>query len=162
MVFFIVALITGLLFIVAMIAAFKNSEKERRYFIYNECRYEAGTEFLIRSHDSNQVVNAIFLYYDLEKKLNYYEPNIGNQVVHCTDEWFFSHIIEITGRNFNISEFKATKAKYNNFMYTCPMCQSKKIKSISSERKAASIMLTGLASKNIGHNYQCDNCNYKW
>ena len=52
--------------------------------------------------------------------------------------------------------------KYNNFMYTCPMCGSKKIKTIKTGSKMASIAITGLASNKIGKNYECDNFQYKW
>lgn len=53
-------------------------------------------------------------------------------------------------------------AKYNNLKYTCPMCGSHKIKTIGTGKKMAGVATVGLASKNIGKNYQCDDCNYIW
>ena len=51
---------------------------------------------------------------------------------------------------------------YNNFMYTCPMCGSKKVKTISKVNRGASVAMFGVASDKIGKCYECDNCKYKW
>lgn len=54
------------------------------------------------------------------------------------------------------------KKKYNNFMFTCPMCGSKKVKKISGLNRASSIAVLGIASGKIGKQYECDNCKHKW
>ncbi len=61
-------------------------------------------------------------------------------------------------------EFKenSDREKYNDFKYTCPMCGSHKIKTIGAGKKAVGVLTIGLASKNIGKNYQCADCQYKW
>ena len=55
------------------------------------------------------------------------------------------------------------KAKeYNNYQYTCPMCGKHRIKNIGTGKKVAGTIAVGLASKNIGKNYQCQDCGYRW
>lgn len=54
------------------------------------------------------------------------------------------------------------KTKYNNYMYTCPMCGSKKIKNIDTTKRGVSVVAFGLSSGKIGKCYECDNCKYKW
>lgn len=54
------------------------------------------------------------------------------------------------------------KGKYNDYMFTCPMCGSKKVRRISTANRAASVAVTGLASSKIGKQYECDNCHHKW
>lgn len=54
------------------------------------------------------------------------------------------------------------RSKYNGLKYTCPMCGSHKIKSIGTAKKLGGVAAVGLASQNIGKNYQCDDCNYRW
>ena len=54
------------------------------------------------------------------------------------------------------------RAKYNNLMYTCPMCSSKKIKSIDTTERGVSVAMFGMSSGKIGKCYECDNCKYKW
>lgn len=60
------------------------------------------------------------------------------------------------------SERKKEKKKYNDYMFTCPMCGSKKVRRIGTANRAASIAVTGLASGKIGKQYECDNCRHKW
>ena len=57
---------------------------------------------------------------------------------------------------------KEKTKKYNSFKYTCPMCGGHKVKNIGTAKKLAGVATVGLASKNIGKNYQCDDCGYKW
>lgn len=59
-------------------------------------------------------------------------------------------------------ERKKGEKKYNGYMFTCPMCGSKKVKRIGTVNRAASIAVTGLASSKIGKQYECDNCHHKW
>ena len=54
------------------------------------------------------------------------------------------------------------KEKYNDYMFTCPMCGSKKVKKIGTMNRAASVATVGLASSKIGKQYECDNCKHKW
>ena len=54
------------------------------------------------------------------------------------------------------------REKYNYYKYTCPMCGSKKIKTIGTLNRGLSIHLFGLASSKIGKQYHCDNCRHKW
>lgn len=54
------------------------------------------------------------------------------------------------------------REKYNGLKYTCPMCGSHKIKNIGTAKKVGGVLAVGLASQNVGKNYQCDDCNYKW
>ncbi len=59
-------------------------------------------------------------------------------------------------------EKKKGEKKYNGYMFTCPMCGSKKVRRIGNVNRAASIAVTGLASSKIGKQYECDNCHHKW
>ena len=59
-------------------------------------------------------------------------------------------------------EAYVNRTKYNDLKYTCPMCGSHKIKNIGTAKKVGGVVAVGLASQNIGKNYQCDDCNYKW
>ena len=59
-------------------------------------------------------------------------------------------------------EEKEKSKKYNSFKFTCPMCGGHKIKNVGTAKKLAGVATVGLASKNIGKNYQCDDCGYKW
>lgn len=54
------------------------------------------------------------------------------------------------------------KAKYNGLKYTCPMCGSRKIKTISKTSRGFSVYLFGGGSDKIGKLYECDDCKYKW
>ena len=54
------------------------------------------------------------------------------------------------------------KAKYNGLKYTCPMCKSHKIKTISKTSRGTSVALFGGGSDKIGRLYECDDCKYKW
>ena len=54
------------------------------------------------------------------------------------------------------------KSKYNGLKYTCPMCGSHKIKSISNTDRGVSVALFGASSGKIGKCYECDDCKYKW
>lgn len=54
------------------------------------------------------------------------------------------------------------KAKYNGLKYTCPMCKSNKIKTISKTSRGTSIALFGGSSDKIGRLYECNDCKYKW
>lgn len=60
------------------------------------------------------------------------------------------------------NERKKEKKKYNDYMFTCPMCGSKKVRRIGTANRAASIAVTGLASGKIGKQYECENCRHKW
>lgn len=60
------------------------------------------------------------------------------------------------------TEAMVNRDKYNGLKYTCPMCGSHKIKSIGTAKKLGGAVMVGLASGNIGKNYQCDDCNYRW
>ena len=60
------------------------------------------------------------------------------------------------------AEAAVNRDKYNSLKYTCPMCGSHKIKNIGTAKKLGGVVTVGLASQNIGKNYQCDDCNYKW
>lgn len=55
-----------------------------------------------------------------------------------------------------------TAKKYNYYKYKCPMCSSNKIVNISTAKKIVSTEMLGLASKQIGKTYQCDECKYMW
>lgn len=61
-------------------------------------------------------------------------------------------------------EFKenSDREKFNGYKYTCPMCGSHRIKTIGAGKKVAGVLTIGLASKNIGKNYQCTDCQYRW
>ena len=54
------------------------------------------------------------------------------------------------------------KKKYNNYMFTCPVCGSKNVLKISDLNRAASVAMLGAASSKIGKQYECDNCHHKW
>ena len=54
------------------------------------------------------------------------------------------------------------KEKYCNYIFTCPMCGSKKVKRIGTASRAVSVATVGLASGKIGKQYECDNCKHKW
>lgn len=63
---------------------------------------------------------------------------------------------------FKAERERAEKSKYNNFMYTCPMCGDKKIRRIDAADRLVSVSLLGLGSGKIGKQYECDNCKYRW
>ena len=69
---------------------------------------------------------------------------------------------EDIGLGSNKRSKKREREKYNDYQYTCPMCGSHKIKNIGTGKKLAGVAAVGLASRNIGKNYQCDDCNYRW
>ena len=54
------------------------------------------------------------------------------------------------------------KIKYNNHMFTCPMCGSKNVLKISTTDRAISIAALGAASSKLGKQYVCDNCKHKF
>ena len=54
------------------------------------------------------------------------------------------------------------RKKYNNYMYKCPVCGSKKVTKISQASRTASVGFWGLASDKIGKQYECNNCWHKW
>ncbi len=60
-----------------------------------------------------------------------------------------------------LAEDKAAK-QYNHYKYKCPMCQSNRIITISTAKKVISTEAFGLASKTIGKNYRCNDCDYIW
>ena len=63
----------------------------------------------------------------------------------------------------NYEKLKKEEAKkYNYYKYKCPMCNSNKIKTISTAKKVVSTEIFGIASRQIGKNYQCDDCKYMW
>lgn len=59
-------------------------------------------------------------------------------------------------------EALTNREKYNCLKYTCPMCGSHKVMNIGTAKKLGGVVALGLASKNIGKNYQCDDCGYRW
>lgn len=54
------------------------------------------------------------------------------------------------------------KEKYCNYMFTCPMCNSNKVKRIGTVNRTVSVATVGLASSKIGKQYECDDCKHKW
>ena len=54
------------------------------------------------------------------------------------------------------------RKKYNDYMFTCPMCNSKKVMKISDLDREFSFAIWGVASDKIGKQYECDNCHHKW
>lgn len=44
----------------------------------------------------------------------------------------------------------------------CPTCGSTNVKRISAAERYVGTGLVGLASSNVGHTMQCNNCGYKW
>lgn len=65
-------------------------------------------------------------------------------------------------RSKEMQEAYLNREKYNSLKYTCPMCGSHKIMNIGTAKKVGGVVAVGLASKNIGKNYQCDDCGYRW
>lgn len=54
------------------------------------------------------------------------------------------------------------KAKYNQYMFTCPMCGSKKVIKITNADRVVSAAALGIASGKIGKQYECANCKHRW
>lgn len=52
--------------------------------------------------------------------------------------------------------------KYHNFMFTCPVCGSHRVRKITEGDRAISVANYGLASSKIGKQYECDSCMHKW
>ena len=88
---------------------------------------------------------------------------IGFLLCYMSDEHGKSKMGEKEWEDYQIAslEYKEKK-KYHDYMFTCPMCSSKKIKKLSDLNRAGSIALKGLASDKIGKSYECDNCKYKF
>ena len=57
---------------------------------------------------------------------------------------------------------KEEAKKYNNYMIECPICHSKKVRSISNTERAVSVTALGLASSKIGKQYECTNCHHRF
>ena len=53
---------------------------------------------------------------------------------------------------------KETAKKYNNYMYTCPMCRSQKVRNLTFDEKTDPLK----SMSRVGKNYHCDNCKYIW
>lgn len=54
------------------------------------------------------------------------------------------------------------REKYCDYMISCPVCKSKKVKRISTSSRVVSVAMIGLASSKIGKQYECDSCHHKW
>ena len=132
------------------------------FHTYNNTSYSRGEVFTIKAYDSNEIVEAVYLFFNTETQRNHYEEVIGTTVVTCTDEWLDKHLIEFTGETKNINDFHYVKRNYNNFLWSCPMCGSRYVREISSSSKAVSVAAVGVASKKIGKNYKCTKCHYQW
>lgn len=61
-----------------------------------------------------------------------------------------------------ILEDASNRKIYNDYMFTCPMCGSKKVLKLNTMDRAVSIAVKGLASDKIGKQYQCDHCGHKF
>lgn len=68
----------------------------------------------------------------------------------------------VTPEDKKRAELEAEKEKYNDLKYTCPMCGSHRIKTIGAGSRMAGMPTLGLASKNLGKLYHCDDCDYSW
>lgn len=84
-------------------------------------------------------------------------------IAHGIDSWGKKKMGEKGWEDFQkATQEEANKRKYNNYMFTCPMCGSKKVLKISTANRTASVAMFGVASDKIGKQYECDNCNHKW
>ena len=63
---------------------------------------------------------------------------------------------------FKEQKESSEKSKYNNYMFTCPMCGSKKVIKITNADRAVSVATLGMASGKIGKQYECSNCKHRW
>lgn len=163
------ALILGLALLIIpflLIAALNSAANARmqavgavEYFEKDGIRYPAKT-VVIMCDQFGKNIEAVFMRYETKNDKYVLEPIIGNQYIECSSNEFFDRLVKVTNRTCTIDIQE--KSYYNFYMYECPMCKSRKVKKISTERKAGSILVSGLASSNIGRNYQCDDCKYKW
>ena len=66
-------------------------------------------------------------------------------------------------RNAQISYCaERNRKRYNNYIYTCPVCGSSKVIRISDTSRTISVSVNGLASNKIGKQYECENCLHMW
>ena len=52
--------------------------------------------------------------------------------------------------------------RYNYYVFTCPVCKSKRVRKIDNLERSLSVSALGLASDKIGKQYECDECKHKW
>ena len=161
-IFILTILLLGFATIAAANNERKNQETKNYFFTFNGVTYPAGTVIKVPDLNNSETIDAVYLYFDKETNLHYYEPIIGNQVVHCSNIYLYNNISEITQQKIDIDTLHQDKANYNNYMYSCPMCGNRKISNISTEKKLITMGVVGLASSNLGKNYICNNCKYKW
>lgn len=70
---------------------------------------------------------------------------------------------EETWKQIKESQKQAEEAKkYHNYIFTCPVCNSHRVRKISDADRAISVATLGVASSKIGKQYECDNCDHKW
>ena len=134
----------------------------RNTFTYNGSTHGPGTELLIKKPNSEETIRCVWLYYDLRDNKHYYEAFFGNASYWATDDGFTSHLQQLTGRKYDLNEYRTSKSKYNNFAYECPMCKSHLIKNISPDRKRSDAFFSGVGADTLYRNYECDSCKYKW
>ena len=134
----------------------------RNTFTYNGSTHGPGTELLIKKPNSSEAIRCVWLYYDLRDHKHYYEAFFGTNIYWATDDGFASHLQQLTGRRYDLNEFRSSKARYNSFAYECPMCKSHLIKNISSGRKRSDAFFSGVGANTLFKNYECDSCKYKW
>lgn len=57
---------------------------------------------------------------------------------------------------------ECNRKRYNNYIYTCPVCGASKVIRISDASRTISVAVNGLASNKIGKQYECENCLHMW
>ena len=90
--------------------------------------------------------------------------SLGEAALYCVCGVFLTFVVHafiLYKKDPDVQE-KETARRYNNYMYTCPMCGSHHVSNITSGKKAVTIGMVGAVSSNFGKNYQCENCGYKW
>lgn len=100
--------------------------------------------------------------------LNY--VSLEQDFIFAMDKLKQDDIIEFTTK---MAQFNEIKKQYHKDKLTarqteqfnvpkCPTCGSTNIKKISATKRYVSTGLFGLASSDLGHTQQCNDCGYKW
>lgn len=99
--------------------------------------------------------------YELSKS-NFREYQITIQLRKEKAEQQRQQQIQNTLNDYDKLKKEEEAKKYNYYKYKCPMCNSNRITKISTAKKVVSTGMFGMASQQIGKNYQCDDCKYMW
>lgn len=155
----------GLLFAVCAIFDFyfilDAIEEEEGAFIYILCFLIFSFFSIFLFYCSPQVYKQQSKDYELSKT-NFRDYQITMQFRKEKIEQQRQQQIQNTLDDYEKLKKEEEAKKHNYYRYKCPMCNSNRIRTISTAKKVVSTEIFGIASRQIGKNYQCDDCKYMW